>query len=380
MGGMGHRLDGGRAGGVTTVVEMPLNASPPTVDVAAFDEKLAAALASSYVDFGLWGGVIPGNRDQLQPLAERGGVGFKAFLSGSGVEDFPAADPATLLAAMAVIAETGLTLAVHAESEEITAALTRSATDSGRRTMEAYLASRPVLAETEAIARVIECAYATGCSLHIVHISTARGVELVTRARRDGLAVTCEVTPHHLLLHAGDAVRLGALAKCAPPLRERAETERLWALLAGREIDWVASDHSPAPPELRDEADLFASWGGIAGVQSGLELLLTEARLPLTLMPEITAGASARRLRLAGKGRLEVGADADLALVELGPTRELSARELRSRHRSSPYVGRPLTAQVRHTLLRGELVRPGTPPRGQLLVPGRQIPPGSPPA
>lgn len=362
------------AGGVTTVVEMPLNASPPTVDVAAFDRKLAAAHAGSHVDFGLWGGVIPGNREQLQPLAQRGVVGFKAFLSSSGVEDFPAADPATLLTAMEVIAQTGLPLAVHAESQEITATLAHTMTRAGRRTMADYLASRPVVAETEAIARMIEIARATGCVLHIVHISSARGVELVTRARRDGLAVSCEVTPHHLLLDTEDAVRLGAVAKCAPPLRDRAETERLWTQLACREIDWVASDHSPAPPELGDEEDLFSSWGGIGGIQSGLELLLTEDRLPLRLIPQITAQESADRLRLAGKGRLEVGADADLALVELGPARELSAQELRSRHRRSPYIGRILTARVRHTLLRGEPVGLDSPPRGQLLVPGRQIP------
>ena len=364
------------AGGVTTVVEMPLNASPPTVDVAAFDRKLAAAGASSRVDFGLWGGVIPGNRGQLRPLAERGVVGFKAFLCSSGVGDFPAADPVTLLEAMAVIAETGLTLAVHAESEEITAALAGVAMGAGRRTMRDYLASRPVVAETDAIARMIELAHATGCALHVVHISTARGVELVADARQSGLPVSCEVTPHHLLLDLEDAVRLGAVAKCAPPLRDRRETEQLWAGLASREIDWVASDHSPAPPELRDEADLFASWGGIAGVQSGLELLLTEARLPLNLIPEITAAAPADRLRLAGKGRIEVDADADLVLVELGPQRELAARELRSRHRRSPYIGRALTARVRHTLLRGEPIEPGGRSRGRLLVPARRLPAG----
>ncbi len=361
------------AGGVTTVVEMPLNASPPTVDTAVFDRKVASAAASSHVDFGLWGGVIPGNRDQLRPLAERGVIGFKAFVSDSGVADFPAADTRTLLEAMETIAETGLTLAVHAESDEITSALARTAISEGRLSMRDYLASRPIVAETEAIARLLELAGATSCSLHIVHISSARGVELVNRARDEGLAVSCEVTPHHLLLDAEDAVRLGAVAKCAPPLRDRAEGDQLWAQVLGREIDWIASDHSPAPPELSSEADLFASWGGIAAVQSSLELLLTDGRIPLELITEVTASVPADRLSLAGKGRLEVGADADLALVQLGPARELSAAELRSRHRRSPYVGRMLTAQVRHTLLRGEPVGPAEPPRGRLLTPGRRI-------
>lgn len=361
------------AGGVTTVVEMPLNASPPTVDTAVFDRKVASAAASSHVDFGLWGGVIPGNRDQLRPLAERGVIGFKAFVSDSGVADFPAADTRTLLEAMETIAETGLTLAVHAESDEITSALARTAISEGRLSMRDYLASRPIVAETEAIARLLELAGATSCSLHIVHISSARGVELVNRARDEGLAVSCEVTPHHLLLDAEDAVRLGAVAKCAPPLRDRAEGDQLWAQVLGREIDWIASDHSPAPPELLSEADLFASWGGIAAVQSSLELLLTDGRLPLELITEVTASAPADRLSLAGKGRLEVGADADLALVQLGPARELLAGELRSRHRRSPYLGRTLTAQVRHTLLRGEPIGPADPPRGQLLTPGRRV-------
>lgn len=361
------------AGGVTTVVEMPLNASPPTVDTAVFDRKAASAAASSHVDFGLWGGVIPGNRDQLRPLAQRGVIGFKAFVSDSGVADFPAADTRTLLEAMETIAETGLTLAVHAESDEITSALARAAISEGRLSMRDSLASRPIVAETEAIARLLELAGATSCSLHIVHISSARGVELVNRARDEGLAVSCEVTPHHLLLDAEDAVRLGAVAKCAPPLRDRAEGDQLWAQVLAREIDWIASDHSPAPPELLSETDLFASWGGIAAVQSSLELLLTDGRLPLELITEVTASAPADRLSLAGKGRLEVGADADLALVQLGPARELLAGELRSRHRRTPYLGRTLTAQVRHTLLRGEPIGPADPPRGQLLTPGRRV-------
>ena len=253
------------AGGITTVVEMPLNASPPTVDVAAFDAKLAAAQASSHVDFGLWGGVIPGNVDELRRLAERGVVGFKAFMSASGVADFPAADPGTLLKAMSVIAETRLPLALHAESEELTSTLASTAVAEGRHSMRDYLRSRPAVAEAEAVARALEYAYATGCALHIVHISTARAVELVDAARRDGLAVSCEVTPHHLLLDENEAVRLGALAKCAPPLRDRAEIERLWEMVADGRIDWVASDHSPAPPELANEARLVRQLGRDCG-------------------------------------------------------------------------------------------------------------------
>jgi len=350
---------------------MPLNASPPTVDVAAFDAKVTAAQRASHVDFGLWGGVVPGNLDQLTPLAERGVVGFKAFMSASGVEDFPACDAVTLYDAMRVIAPLGLPFAVHAESDELTAALAARARAEGRTSMRDYLATRPPVAEAEAIARAIEQAHATGCALHIVHISTGRGVALVAEAQAAGVDVSCEVTAHHLLLDEDDAERLGALAKCAPPLRPRPETAAMWEALSDRRIAFVVSDHSPAPPELKREDDLLASWGGISGVQSTLELLLSDGRLPLGLAGEVLAGAAAARLELDGKGTLAVGMDADITLVELGPERSLSAKELRYRHSMSPYVGRTLSARVRHTLLRGApVLRDGNlvgEPRGRLL-------------
>ncbi len=357
------------AGGVTTVVEMPLNAHPPTVNVEAFAAKRAAAERSSHVDFGLWGGIVPGNLDQLEPLAAHGVVGFKAFMSASGVDDFPAADSATLLDAMSIVAALDLPVAVHAESDEITRRLAGRARRSGKRSMRDYARSRPAVAEAEAIARLLELAGATGCRLHVVHVSTARGVELITRARSEGVDVTCEVTPHHLLLDEDDAARLGAVAKCAPPLRPASELRALRQALAERDIAFVASDHSPAPPELKHEQDLLASWGGISGVQSTLELLLSEDVVRPELLPVVSAREASRRFGLAGKGALAVEGDADVALVEVGPERHLDAAELRYRHPQSPYVGRRLTAKVRHTLLRGEIVRPGGTPRGRLLTP-----------
>ena len=234
-------------GGITTVVEMPLNASPPTVDVSAFDAKHRGGRSGcSCVDFALWGGVVPGNLEQLQPLAERGVIGFKAFMSASGVEDFPASDDLTLYEAMRRIAPLELPLAVHAESDNITSVLAARARAEGRKGVRDYLESRPAVAEAEAIARVIELAANAACPLHIVHVSTARGVRLVSAARAAGVDVTCEVTPHHLILTDEDAETLGAIAKCAPPLRPRAETEVLWDLLARGEVAFVGSDHSPS--------------------------------------------------------------------------------------------------------------------------------------
>ncbi len=251
------------AGGITTVVEMPLNASPPTVDVAGFQAK--AAVTDSRVDFGLWGGVIPGNRAELDGLARAGVVGFKAFMSTSGSADFPASDELTLYEAMGTIAEFGLPLLVHAESDRITAELAARAVSGGRTSVRDYLESRPPAAETEAIASAIELAAATGCPLHIVHVSTARGVQLVAEARAGGHDVSCELTAHHLLLTDDDAIALGAVAKCAPPLRSAAEVAALWQLISADEALFVVSDHSPAPPELKRGDDFFAIWGGSPG-------------------------------------------------------------------------------------------------------------------
>jgi allantoinase len=345
------------AGGVTSTFEMPLNADPPTVTPGAFDGKRAAAERASRVDFGLWGGIVPGNVEELEPLADRGVIGFKAFMSRSGTDDFPASDDLTLYEAMSVISGLGVLVAVHAESDEITHRLAQRAQAAGRVAVRDYLESRPAAAETEAIASVIELSAVTGCPLHVVHVSTGRGAALVAEARARGVDVTCEVTPHHLVLTEEDAERLGAVAKCAPPLRPAGEGAVLWEALARGDVSFVASDHSPAPAELKG-GDAFAAWGGIAGCQSTLELLLTEGfqreRLSLAQIADAFAAAAARRFRLEGKGALERGSDADLVLVELGPERVLERSELRCRHRMSPYVGRTLSARVVGTILRGE--------------------------
>jgi allantoinase len=365
------------AGAITTVVDMPLNADPPTVDAASFASKAAAAAASSYVDFGLWGGVIPGNRSELAGLADAGVLGFKAFMSRSGTADFPASDDLTLYEAMGTIAELGLPFLLHAESDRITADLAARFAAEGRTDIRAYLDSRPPVAESEAIARSLELAAVTGCRLHVVHVSTRRGVELVQAARASGQDVTCEITAHHLILDEDDAIRLGAAAKCAPPLRTRAEIDALWELLVDDDTLFVVSDHSPAPVELKGSEDFFRVWGGIAGVQSTVELMAGEARpggrLASELLPRVLAGAAADRFGLAGKGQMVVGMDADLALVEVGPGRVLARDELHDRHHFSPYVGRELNARVRRTVLRGEVAyRDGSvigAPRGRLLTP-----------
>ncbi len=364
------------AGGATTAVDMPLNSVPPTVDGPGFEAKLAAAAGRAHTDFGLWGGCVPGNAGELAGLAARGVVGFKAFMSPTGVDEFRACDPDDLHAGMAAAAQLGLPVAVHAEDPELTTRLAAQAAAEGRLGMRDFLASRPVEAEVMAVARAIAIAEETGCALHVVHISSGRAVALVAEARARGADVTCEVCAHHLVLTDEDAERIGLLAKCAPPLRPGAECERLWGRLGAGEIAWVASDHSPAAPELRT-GDALRAWGGIAGAQSTLELLIThghhERGLALGELAWLLGGAAARRLRLAGKGEVVVGADADLALVDLSAVRTLEAHELQYRHQVSPYVGRALRARVARTILRGQTVYAGGAiagaPRGLLVTP-----------
>src|SRR5579864_1509843 len=229
------------AGGTTSFFDMPLNAHPPTLDAESFDLKLQAARAAALVDFGLWGGLVPGNLDRLDELAGCGVIGFKAFMSNSGLDDFPAVDDLTLYEGMVRAAKLGRIVAVHAENDSITAALARRAQDEGRTGARDYLASRPIVAELDAIERAILFSTETGCSLHIVHVSIGQGVALVAEARARGVDVTCETCPHYLSLTEEDVVRLGAVAKCAPPIRSQQEQDALWQHIFDGTLPMVVS-------------------------------------------------------------------------------------------------------------------------------------------
>ncbi len=363
------------AGGTTTVVDMPLNARPPTIDARAFDAKVAAAGGRAHVDFALWGGLVPGNADRMEELAARGVVGFKAFMADTATPEFAMADDLTLYEGMRVAATVGLPVAVHAESEAITSALAARARREGRTGVRDYLASRPAIAEVEAIGRALLLAEETGCALHVVHVSTGRGVALVAEARARGVDATCETCPHYLVFDEDDAERLGAPAKCAPPLRPAAERDALWAGLDG--VAFVASDHSPSLPETKQGEDFFAIWGGIIGCQALLAVLLDaghhEHGLPLERVAALTASEPAARFRLPGKGRIEPGADADLALADLPGETALTRETLRHRHPHSPWAGRTLRGRIVRTLVRGATVaadgRIVAPAGGRLVTP-----------
>jgi allantoinase len=358
------------AGGGTCFFDMPLNASPPTLDGASFDAKLQAALKSSWTDFALWGGLTPGNLDSMKELADRGVIGFKAFMCDSGISDFPHVDDQTLRRGMAIAARLGLPVAVHAEDQELISRLRAEARAAGRSGVRDYLNSRPIIAEVEAVRRAIGLAGETGCSLHIVHISSKAGCKEVADTR-DKVGVTGETCPHYLALTDIDSERLGAAAKCAPPLRDL--ESQISALNSRAGIDFIASDHSPAPESMKKSPDFFDVWGGIAGVQSTRSILLSlQPRLPIEQVADLTATNAAARFKIP-KGRIEVGGDADLALVDIQNSYTLQREHLLDRNKFSPYVGRKLHGVVKRTILRGRTIFSDGDmigrPKGRLITP-----------
>jgi len=347
------------AGGGTLFFDMPLNSIPCTVNAREFDLKRSALEASSVTDFALWGGLVPGNVREMEALAERGVVGFKAFLCHSGLDEFPRVDDLTLWEGLREAARLGLPVAVHAENHELIAALSRRMIEQGRQGIRDFLESRPVLAELEAIQRATLLAGEAGARLHVIHISSGRGVLLAAEARQRGVDVSTETCPHYLFFTGEDVERLGAVAKCAPPVRDRKEQDNLWAELLGGNVDVIASDHSPSSPD-RKAGEFWRAWGGIAGVQSTLAVLLDQGYhrrgLPLERIASLVAAEPARRFRIADRGRIVAGACADLVLVDLSATFTLKPEDLLQRHALSPYLGASFRGAVKRTIRRGETI------------------------
>jgi allantoinase len=349
------------AGGGTLFFDMPLNSTPCCVSARDVDRKREALERASITDFGLWGGLVPGAVGEMADMAERGVVGFKAFMCDSGLPEFPRADDETLRDGMAEAARLHLPVAVHAESQDkvrlkADPALAGPSKDRGVRD---FLESRPVAAETEAIGRALELARETGASLHIVHVSTGRGVSLAADARARGVDVSIETCPHYLWFTEADVEHLGTIAKCAPPLRAVEHHDALWNTLMTGHVDIVASDHSPTEPSMK-AGDFISAWGGIAGVQSTLPVLLDrghhDRRLPLERIAELIAATPARRFRIERKGTIALGNDADLVLIDPAASFTLQRDHLQQRHKASPYVGETFRGMVRATMRRGETI------------------------
>lgn len=341
------------AGGTTTVFEMPLNAHPPTIDGESFDAKRAAAEKTSVVDFGLWGGLVPGNLDQLEALRDRGVVGLKAFMCESGIEDFPHVTMSILREGMKRAADLDLLVAVHAESQEITQRLTAEKESKAKTSLRDYLGSRPIEAELDAIKSAIDLAAETKCRLHVVHVSCGRGVALIAEARAKGVDVSCETCPHYLVLTEADMERLGAVAKCAPPLRSEQDRQSLRDRLG--DVTTIGSDHSPSPWSMKERPNFFDVWGGISGAQHLLALLLDNS-IPHESIAELTCANVAKRFRIDQKGAISVGKDADFTIVDPKAEETVTADTLLYRHRHSPYVGRRMRGRVLRTVLRGQTV------------------------
>jgi allantoinase len=350
------------AGGCTTYFDMPLNGIPSTVNKEALDEKARIGNEKSVVDFGLWGGLVPGNEEDLKPLAESGVIGFKAFLSTTGNKEFEAVDDMTLLDGMKQIAHLGKVLALHSESASMTNWLKKEKENEGKYSADDYLETRPITAEVEAVERAIYYAELTNCPLHFVHISSEKAMEKIQEAKEKGMNITVETCPHYLLFHHGHLRELGAVAKCAPPLREDNERQKLIELLKSDRFDMISSDHSPCPYDLKDPNvhNLFEAWGGISGGQfsllASIELSLAH-NIPFEKVAKWTASNPAERFGISDrKGKIAKGADADFAFVTLDEAYTVTAENYYAKHKESLYIGHTFPCKVVGTMNRGKLV------------------------
>lgn len=351
------------AGGVTSFVDMPLNSDPPTIDKVNLDLKKSLGEQKSVVNPYYWGGLVPENIGNLRELYDNGVVGFKAFMSPSGIDEFQHADDETLYKGMMEISKFPSLLAVHAESTVITTQLAEEFQGKGRTSARDFVDSRPILSEIEAVRRILSYAEATGCKLHIVHASSRKVIALINEAKDRGLDVTVETCPHYLSLTVKDLEEKGGIAKCCPPLRDEDEVEDLWTALSEGEIDVIASDHSPAPAADKQIVDgnFFTGWGGISGAQSTLNIMLEEGHFKRNIpLEKIVALTSTNPAKLFGlypqKGTIEPGSDADLTIVDLNESFTLKKEDLFYRHQHSPYIGKSFRGAVTTTIVNGGVV------------------------
>ena len=362
------------AGGITTLVDMPLNSHPVTTTTAALSAKLDAARGRLRVDCGFFGGLVPGNPDQIEPLADRGVLGFKAFLCHSGIDEFPNVGEDDLRLAMPILARRGLLLLAHAELVPDSA---RPMDPADPRKYSAWVDSRPESWEVEAIRLLIALCRETGCRVHLVHLAAASALPMIAEARAEGLPLTVETCPHYLTFAAEEVPDGDPRFKCAPPIRSAANREGLWEGLRSGTIDTIGTDHSPAPPGLKqlDSGDLSRAWGGISSLQVSLPAVWTEARRRGFGLDDLARWMAARPAGLVGlsgrKGAITPGADADLAIVDPEASFVVDPAALLHRHPATPYEGRSLFGRVVATYLRGSRIaadgRPEGDPSGRAL-------------
>ena len=359
------------AGGVTTIVDMPLNSIPVTTNAAALEVKRAAARGKVHIDVAFWGGVVPGNARDLIDLVAMGARGAKAFLVHSGIDEFPESDKETLRAAMRALASVDAPMLAHAELVGGCCLTPATAPD-----YRDYLKSRPRSWENDAIRLLIALCRETGCRTHVVHLASSEAIPLIAEAKAQGLPFTVETCPHYLTFEAESIPSRSPAFKCAPPIRERENREALWRGLLDGVIDLVVSDHSPSSPELktRDGGDFMSAWGGISSVQFSLPAVWTEAAARGVSLGDVSRWMSmqpAVLARLASrKGSLAVGCDADIVVFDPGAKFRVEERDVLHRHKVSPYLGKDLSGRVLQTYVRGVKVYDSgsfSAPQGDLL-------------
>src|SRR2546421_6298161 len=369
------------AGGVTTIVDMPLNSIPATTAVEGLERKLEAARDKLHVDVGFWGGVVPGNTGELARLWNAGVVGFKCFLIHSGVDEFPNVTESDLREAMPELARLGATLIVHAEVPGPVEACCQSVSGASTSSYDTFLRSRPREAENDAVELMIKLSRETGCRIHIVHHSSADALPTLRRAKSFGLPITIETCPHYLHFAAEDIPDGATEFKCCPPIRERENREQLWEALREGTIDFVVSDHSPCPPEmkLRETGDFMNAWGGISSLQLRLPIIWTEGQsrgFTIDRIAEWLCAAPARQVGLGHlKGSIKPGADADIVIWNPETEIHITPEMIHHRHKVTPYAGETLSGVVEKTFLRGQMVYDGgefvSGPRGQVILGNR---------
>ncbi|GAA2998487.1 allantoinase AllB [Kitasatospora albolonga] len=360
-------------GGVTTIIDMPLNSIPPTTTVEGLEAKRKIAEGQAWVDLGFWGGAIPGNVADLEPLHREGVFGFKSFLAPSGVDEFPHVEQEDLEAALAEQARIGALAIIHAEDPAV---LDAAPQHPGVHYRD-FLASRPDDAEAAAVARLLDTARRTGARVHILHVSSAAVLPLLRQAREDGVRVTAETCPHYLTLAAEEVPDGDTAFKCCPPIRDESNRDQLWAALAAGEFIAVVSDHSPSTPDLKllqrygGSGDFAAAWGGIASLQLGLPAVWTEARRRGHTLTDLVRWMSSGPAELAGltgtKGAIAVGNDADLVAFDPDAEFAVVAEDLHHRNPVTPYAGKTLSGSVRTTWLRGRVIDVEAAPFGRQI-------------
>jgi allantoinase len=350
------------AGGVTTLVDMPLNSIPPTTTTGGFAEKLAAAQGKCLIDVAFWGGVIPGNTHELKPLLSAGVRGFKCFLVHSGVDEFPNVDEANLLEAMPELAKFGAVLLVHAEVPEPIESAAEELKNENPKDYQTFLKSRPREAENQAIELMVRLCRETGARVHIVHHSSSDALPLLKSARAEGLPLTVETCPHYLTFAAEEIPDGATHFKCCPPVRERENREKLWEALADGTIDMIVSDHSPCTPNLKllEIGDFLEAWGGIAALQFSLPVIWTQIEKRGFGLPDLTRWMSASPAKLAGldnrKGKIAAGFDADIVIWNPEKEFEVVPEIIHFKNKITPYSGMNLRGVVEATYVRGAKV------------------------